>query len=139
MTDFRNCYVCGWEGETAEKICPRCRKPIYRKLQFRILGAVLMIFGGILIGTMLSAIAFTNNVISREGNYKALIIFNAAPEKTELTYMIFYLGSAFSLSVFLAGVWHLATGKRNLNLIWQIFVAALILWIAANAVTRFIS
>ena len=58
--------------------------------------------------------------------------WTATPTEISLMFGVLYTVLATGISAFIAGLWHLVIGRRNLTLIWTMFALTIVLFVFAN-------
>ena len=115
---FRNCFVCDYKAVTADLRCPKCGKPMQTEGTIRFLGGILSFLGLLLITIMtlvINGVSNATRVVDRPGHYGESAR-NAPPDG--IVYFILIAVLLMGVSALLAGGTMVATGRRNLKLLW---------------------
>jgi hypothetical protein len=118
---YKFCYNCKFEDEVFENICPKCRKPLRSRQQIRVLGGVMLALSLILIVGMAYIIYSMDQSIINSGKPGSTTKWTASPAQISTMFGVLYTVLAIGISAFVAGLWHLVIGRRNLILIWIMF------------------
>jgi hypothetical protein len=114
------CYKCRYEGETAEKLCPRCRKRLHTRGEIRILGGVLAALGAFLVVVMGAITIWSAGMITNSGKPGSTSRFTGTKDQMYMMFAIFGFVLLFGFTSLVAGLWQLVFGKRNMILIYVI-------------------
>jgi len=133
---YKFCYNCKFEDEIFENICPKCRKPLRSRQQIRVLGAVMLGLSLILIIGMVYIIYRVDQSIIASRKPGSLTKWTASPAEISMIFGIFYTVLATGISAFIAGLWHLVVGRRNLILIWIMFGLTFVLLIFSKLLSE---
>lgn len=118
---YKFCYNCKFEGDVVENICPKCRKPLHARQQIRVLGGVMLGLSLILIVGMAYIIYSMDRSLMNSGKPGSVTKWTASPSEISMMFGVLYTVLATGIAAFIAGLWHLVIGRRNLVLIWIIF------------------
>ena len=107
-----NCYSCGFAGEAAGK-CPNCGGRLRAAKTVRRLGWLQLLIGLFLVGLMGTiaynlAPALLSPAAPARGSR-----FTGTPEQALMILGLFGLVITFGLGSIAAGLWQIATGRRN--------------------------
>ena len=102
----RYCLKCGFDAETADLLCPNCRRRLRTTTETRLSGTFQAFGGALLIGLM-GYISFW--LIGQTGQGR----FNGTQQELMLIVGIFAVVILFGIVTFAAGLWQLIVGKRN--------------------------
>lgn len=116
------CFKCKWEGLSAEKLCPRCRKPTQTSGFIRGTGAVLVLLGGFLIAMMSVITVAVIGMIAQSGKPGATSRFTGTKDQMIMMFAIFGFVLLFGFVSLIAGLWQLILGRRNMILVYFILV-----------------
>lgn len=134
---YRFCFKCKWEGESAEKICPRCRKPTQTRGFIRGTGAVLVVLGGFLIAMMSIITIVVVGIIQQSNKPGSTARFTGTKDQMVLMFGIFGFVLLFGFVSLAAGLWQLIFGRRNMILVY--FILALgVVFIVGGSIFRVI-
>jgi len=97
----------------------------------RSLGGALIFLGVLLAGGMGALMIWINNAMT---NPASTIKFNKTSPQNDLIFPILGVVAFFGVTAMVAGIWQVATGKRNKTLIWIMLGIGIILVIAANVI-----
>jgi len=107
----RACYKCGYHGETAETVCPQCRRALQTSSSIRVRGALSVLCGVILMGLIgyvsvwsLAAVSSTTPGGAR---------FTGTEQEKLLIFGLFAILMLFGFLSFAAGLWQLIFGRRS--------------------------
>lgn len=100
----------------------------------RALGAVLVVLGTLLMGGMAVLSWMMYGVIQSSSDPRASTRFTGSESDMMFMFGIFALVFFIGLTAFLAGVWQLIFGKRNLWLVWIILGLGGIFFVIGTAV-----
>ncbi|HLL75217.1 MAG TPA: hypothetical protein VK421_08100 [Pyrinomonadaceae bacterium] len=128
--ELSNCYSCGFAGEAAGSKCPNCGRRLRTAKVVRRLGWLQLLIGLFLIGLMGTitynlAPALLNPAAATDGSR-----FTGTPEQALMILGLFGLVITFGVGSLAAGLWQIATGRRN-N--W-IFVLMILLFVVVMVV-----
>jgi len=124
----RICFKCKWEGASAEKLCPRCRKPTQTRGFIRGTGAVLAVLGGFLIAMMSVITLAVMGLIAQGGKPGAGARFTGTKDQMVIMFGVFGFVLLFGFTSLIAGLWQLILGRRNMVLVYFIlFLGAVFL------------
>jgi len=118
---YKFCYNCKFEGEVSENACNKCGKPLHARQKIRVLGGLMLFISLILIVGMAFIIYSMDRSIMDSGKPGSTTKWTAAPEEISMMFGVLYTVLAVGISAFIAGLWHLIIGRRNLTLIGIIF------------------
>ena len=130
----RTCYKCHYEAETAETRCPRCRnKKLWTRTETRVLGGVLAALGSFLMVVMGVIIIFFIGLADTAGK-KGVSGPRFSGTKNDLLLVFIILGFVFFFGVvsFVAGLWQLIFGRRNMILIWLVIALGVVFLIGGT-------
>ncbi len=117
---YRFCFKCKWEGESAEKLCPRCRKPTQTRGFIRGTGAVLVALGGFLIVVMGAITLWAVALVQQTGKPGVTARFNGTKDQMIIMFGVFGFVLLFGFVSLTAGLWQLIFGRRNMVLVYAI-------------------
>lgn len=120
VVQHKTCFKCKYEGQTAEKLCPRCRKRLHTATEIRTLGGVLAALGAFLIVVMGAITVWSVGMISNSGKPGATSKFTGTKDQMYLMFGIFGFVLLFGFTSLVAGLWQLLFGRRNMMLIYII-------------------
>jgi hypothetical protein len=126
----RYCMSCGFDGETQSLTCPQCNKLLRSTTETRIAGTLQTFAGVLLIGLM----AFIGQWIYgsiHSGEQSGGGRFTGSDQQLMIIFGIVGLVMLFGVVSSLAGLWQLATGKRNKVFIYLVALIGLVLAAAA--------
>lgn len=134
----RSCFKCRWEGDTAQKSCPKCGKRLYTRTNIRVRGAFLIVVGLFLSGLMsaiaIVATAVLANAVKQPGANARL---EAEPHMFVLMYVVFAGVIAAGAAATINGMWMLIFGRRNMFLFYVFIGLLVVAYIAGSFFTRF--
>jgi hypothetical protein len=132
---YRFCFKCKWEGETAEKLCPRCRRATQTRGFIRATGAVLVALGGFLIVVMGAITIAVISIIEQSGKPGTSARFTGTKDQMLMIFAIFGFVLLFGFVSVIAGLWQLIFGRRNMILVY--FILALgALFLVGGSIAR---
>ena len=127
-TQYRFCFKCKWEGQSAEKLCPRCRRATQTSGFIRGTGVVLIALGGFLIALMSVITIAVVGIIAQSGKPGSSSRFTGTKDQMILMFAIFGFVILFGVVSLIAGFWQLIFGRRNMILVYFIlFLGAVFL------------
>ena len=123
--ELSNCYSCGFAGEAVGNKCPNCGRRLRSAKLVRRLGWLQLFLGLFLVGMMGTitynlAPALLNPVAPAAGTR-----YTGTPEQALMILGLFGLVITFGVGSIAAGLWQIATGRRNK---W-IFIFMLVLFV----------
>lgn len=130
LVEHKICYKCEYEGETAEILCPRCRKKLTTSGQTKLLGFVLLVFGAglvILMGVIIVLAAGTMNKPAGASGAR----FAGTDSDAFLVFLALGFVMVFGLTSVAAGLWQLLYVRRNKILIRVLIALGVIFLIGA--------
>lgn len=138
--EHRSCFKCSWEGETAEKTCPKCGKPAFTQANIRTRGTIMIVIGLFLSGLM-SAITVLATSLLAEAAKKpgAVSRFDSEPHLFVLMYVIFGGVIAAGVAAILNGIWMVVYGRRNMFLLYFFLGLIGVVLIAGGIFTSFVN
>ncbi len=123
----RICFKCRWEGKSAERLCPRCRRPTQTRGFIRGTGAVLAALGGFLLVLMSVITVAVIGLIAQSGK-PGSGQFTGTKTQMILMFGVFGFVLLFGFVSLIAGLWQLVFGRRNMILVYFIlFLGAVFL------------
>jgi len=129
---YQACTNCDSSGEFTAKPCANCTRPQTSERQTRMLGALMIALSLILIVGMGYVIYSVDRSITLSGKPGSTTKWTATPTEISLMFGVLYTVLATGISAFIAGLWHLVIGRRNLTLIWTMFALTIVLFVFAN-------
>jgi hypothetical protein len=133
----RICFKCKWEGETAEKICPRCRKPTQTRGFIRATGAALVALGGFLLVVMGAITIAVIGMIEQSGKAGTSARFTGTKDQMLMMFGVFGFVLLFGFVSVIAGLWQLIFGRRNMILVYFILILGVVFLIGGSIVQMF--
>ena len=130
----RTCYKCHYEAETAETRCPRCRsKKLWTRTETRAMGGVLAVLGSFLMVVMGAIILFFIGLAATAGK-KNISGPRFSGTKNDLFLVFIILGFVFFFGFvsFVAGMWQIILGRRNMVLIWVILALGVVFLVGGS-------
>jgi hypothetical protein len=121
LPSYKFCCRCKFEGEVAENTCQKCGNPLHARQMIRVLGGMMLFLSLILIVGMAYIIYSIDLSIINSGKPGSTTKWTAPPEQIWLMFGVLYTVLAIGVATFIAGLWHLVIGRRNLVLFWLIF------------------
>lgn len=118
---YKFCHRCKFEGEIAGGNCHNCGNRLVAKQRIRVFGGMMLSVSIILIVGMAYLIYSIDRSIINSGKPGSAIRWTASPSEIQLMFGVLYTVLAVGVSAFIAGLWHLVIGRRNLVLFWLIF------------------
>jgi MFS family permease len=128
----KTCFKCKYEGETAEKLCPRCRKRLRTRTEIRALGGVLAGLGAFLVVMMGTITFFAIGLVSQSGKPGTGARFTGTKDQMYLMFAIFGFVLLFGFTSLVAGMWQLIFGRRNMILIYVMLALGAIFLIGGS-------
>jgi len=116
----RYCLKCGYDAETAEVLCPNCRRRLRTTTETRLSGFFQAFGGAILIGLM----GYISLWLIEQTNQGR---FTGTQQQLYVIVGIFALVILFGFVSFVAGAWQLIVGKRNKVFIWIVALLSFVL------------
>ena len=113
---------CNFQTHEPLRRCPKCGRPIWTTLQFRLISSVL-----ILCGLFLSAVGGGLIFISARASINGS--FEGGEAALVFIFGIFGVVLAFGLSVLAAGLWQVIFGRANRRLIYILLTSLFALMI----------
>ncbi len=135
---YRFCFKCKWEGETAEKLCPRCRKPTQTRGFIRATGAALAALGGVLIVIMGAVTIAVIGIIGQSGKPGTSARFTGTKDQMLMIFAVFGFVLLFGFVAVIAGLWQLIFGRRNMVLVYFILFLGGVFLIGGSIVQMFL-
>ena len=128
--ELSSCYSCGHVTNEAGNKCPKCGRRLRTARQVRRLGWLQLAIGIFLVGLMGTitynlAPAMLNPVAPTDGSR-----YTGTPEQALMILGLFGLVITFGVGSIAAGLWQIATGRRNK---W-IFIFMLVLFVVVMLV-----
>lgn len=120
IVQHKTCFKCKYEGQTAEKLCPRCRKRLRTGTEIRTLGGVLAALGAFLVVMMGAITFFAIGLVSQSGKTGTGARFSGTKDQMYIMFGIFGFVLLFGFTSLVAGLWQLLFGRRNMMLIYII-------------------
>lgn len=125
-TERRSCFKCRWEGDTAQKSCPRCGRRLFTRTNIRVRGGLLVGIGLFLSGFMTVITIFVTAVLADAVKKPGINTrLEEEPHMFVMIYLIFAGIIAAGGAITLNGLWMLIFGRRNMLLFW-IFIGLLV-------------
>ncbi|HEV7646478.1 MAG TPA: hypothetical protein VGO50_21265 [Pyrinomonadaceae bacterium] len=135
---YRFCFKCKWEGETAEKLCPRCRKATQTRGFIRATGAALVALGGVLIVIMGAVTIAVIGMFQQSGRPGTGARFTGTKDQMLMIFGIFGFVLLFGLVSVIAGLWQLIFGRRNMVLVYFILALGVVFLVGGSIVQMFL-
>lgn len=134
---YRFCFKCKWEGETAETLCPRCHKRTKTREFIRGTGAALVALGGFLLAIMLPITVFFIGLAQQGAKPGNGPRFTGTKAQMMMTFGVFAAVLLFGLASLVAGLWQVIFGRRNMVLVYFILGLGVVLFVGGQAVLIF--
>jgi magnesium-transporting ATPase (P-type) len=138
---YRLCFKCKWEGETAEKLCPRCRKATQTRRFIRATGAALVALGGFLIVVMGAITIVVVGLFQQSGRPGAPSMgarFTGTKDQMLMILGIFGFVLLFGFVSVIAGLWQLIFGRRNMILVYFILALGVVFLVGGSIAQMFL-
>lgn len=120
IVQHKTCYKCHYEAETADRLCPRCRKKLWTRTETRTLGGVLAALGTFLVVMMTAIIIFMLGVVNQSPRPGGGARFTGSKDQMYMIFGILGFVLLFGITALIAGLWQLVFGRRNMMLIYII-------------------
>jgi MFS family permease len=120
IVQHKTCYKCHFETETAERLCPRCRKKLWTRTETRGMGAVLAVLGTFLVVMMSAIIIFMLGLVNQSAKPGTGARFTGTKDEMYMAFGILGFVLLFGFTSLVAGLWQLIFGRRNMILIYVI-------------------
>jgi hypothetical protein len=124
----RSCFKCGFEAETAEKICPQCGRMLRTSTSIRIRGALMVTCGVILMGLMGYILIWTLDATAQSR-------FAGTQQQLMAMLGLFGLIIFFGLFSFVTGLLMLIQGRRNKMVAWAVATVGILIFAAGAFIT----
>ena len=134
---YRVCFKCKWEGETAETLCPRCHKPTKTRNFIRGTGAALIGLGGFLLALMSVITVAVIGVIQQSNKPGTGARYTGTKGQMIFMFCIFGAVLLFGLASLAAGLWQVIFGRRNMILVYVILILGTVFVIGGSSFTLF--
>lgn len=131
---YQTCANCNSAGEFIGEPCANCSLPRTSEHQTRVLGALMIALSLILIVGMGYVIYSVDRSITLSGKPGSTTKWTATQTEISLMFGVLYTVLATGISAFIAGLWHLVIGRRNLTLVWIIFGLTRILFLFSKLI-----
>jgi magnesium-transporting ATPase (P-type) len=131
-TTYRFCFKCKWEGESADALCPRCRKPTKTQSFIRGTGVVLVALGGFLLAVMSVITVAVIGVVQQSGKPETGTRFTGSKDDMILMFAVFGFVLLFGLVALIAGLWQVVLGRRNMILVYIILILGAVFLIGGS-------
>ena len=128
----RVCYKCGFDAETENIFCPRCRRRLQTSSSIRIRGLLLVLCGVIIIGIMSYIWIWTMGVFANAAPGGAR--FTGTQDQKLSIIGLFASLLLFGFVSFAAGMWQLILGTRNRIFVWAVVGVSILIAIGGGAV-----
>lgn len=130
--EYRECFKCGFRGETSQANCPKCGKVLRTSKNIRIRGIILVVVGAFLVVMMAGLGIFIGALIAKADPSSAK---KMADERAIFigTYALFGVIALFGLNGIAMGTWQIVFGKRNKVFIWIMFALLALILMACFA------
>lgn len=138
--EFRQCFKCHYESVTAEKICPRCRKPqFFTASNIRMRGGVVVLCG-LFISGLIGGIAVFVAMLFMGSSNNPETMRKLSDEWFTLfaIYGFFAILIGLGLHFVLTGSWMLIFGKRSRVLIWLMWAGLFVVFTAGGLLSAFL-
>jgi hypothetical protein len=135
---YRFCFKCKWEGETAEKLCPRCHKATQTRGFIRATGAALVALGGFLIVVMGAITIGLTGLFQQSGRPGVGARFTGTKDQMLMILGIFGFVLLFGFVSVIAGLWQLIFGRRNMILVYFILALGAVSLVGGSIVQMFL-
>jgi hypothetical protein len=116
----KTCYKCHYEAETADRLCPRCRKKLWTRAETRAMGGILAALGAFLVVMMGAIIVFMLGLVSQSARPGPGARFTGTKDEMYLIFAILGFVLLFGFTSLIAGLWQIIFGRRNMLLIYLI-------------------
>ena len=135
--EYKECFKCGFRGETDESKCPKCGRVLRSSKNIRIRGIIQVVTGLFLIVMMAGLSIFIGGLLTNAAHdpSNAKKIADQGLAFTAI-YGLFGVIALFGINAVAMGIWQIVFGRRNKIFIWIMF-ALLILILAACAAMVF--
>ena len=133
-SEYKFCFKCKWEGETAETLCPRCRRKLKTRSFIRVTGIILTMLGGFLVVVLSAIIFWMWAVIQQTGKPGSTTHFNGTKADMVMAFSILGAVLMFGFVALITGLYQAIIGRRNIILIYIMLTLAAILYIGGNIV-----
>ena len=127
----RSCYKCGFQSETAETVCPQCKRPLQTSSSIRIRGFLLVICGVILMGMIGYISLWAIDAVSGTAGQSR---FTGTQQEKLMIFALFGVLMIFGFLSFVTGLFQLIAGRRNKLFIWAMVVVAFLIFLGGGAV-----
>lgn len=128
----RSCFKCGYFGETAEAMCPQCKRPLQTSRSIRVRGVLLVLCGTILIGMMGYISLWALNAVNSTSISGAR--FTGTQQEKLLIFALFAVLIIFGCVSFAGGMWQVILGRRSKAFVWIGVALGLLVAIGGGAV-----
>jgi hypothetical protein len=137
---WRNCYKCGYEGNTLSSQCPNCGQRLRSANEIRWLGVVLVLCGVFLAAVGGGLFIFLGYIFTQAGQPGSGIKMSEQAGDGSIfiiVFGIFALLIALGLTAITAGAWQIFFGRRNKFLVYM-FLGLVVVTFAVGSIARFL-
>lgn len=122
----KSCGRCDYRAETADQICPRCRKKLFTKAEINLSGGTYIVGGLINVAVMLLVFDRVNSRIAADENLAV------NPVATQALYGILLAFAACGIVWIAFGLLQIAGGKMYSRWMWRVMDAVLVIFVVSE-------
>lgn len=130
------CFKCSFRGKVDRTSCPRCGKRLYTESNIRMRGVGLILIGFFLALGMTALGIGLFVILGTVRDQDSIRRINDSVPFLIGIYVLFGTIIAYGANAVLAGIWQMATGRRNKLLSWLMGAILTLIIIAGIIATR---